>query len=109
MLLSPLRIHDLLQSLLSFDAGTCEGLHTALLLVPQGQLIACATTPYFPSNDTQSVTTSDQAAFSDLADEEDEQGEEPYLDAPERLRLLSGLASQWEDDDSPRVECEVRG
>ena len=46
------------------------------------------------------------------AEKEEEEGEgegddEPWLDEPERLRLLLGLASQWSEDDSPRIECEV--
>jgi hypothetical protein len=40
-------------------------------------------------------------------DTDEDEGEEPYLDGPERMRLLCGLASQWEEDESPRVECEV--
>ena len=40
---------------------------------------------------------------------EGEGDDEPWLDEPERLRLLLGLASQWNEDDSPRIECEVSG
>ena len=41
-------------------------------------------------------------------DQDDEDAEdEPWLEEPERQRLLLGLASQWNEDDSPRIECEV--
>jgi hypothetical protein len=111
MLFSPDQIHSLLESLLSVGAAEGNGLHTAMLLIPQGQLIACATASYAAHED--STSTGDLADLTEEGnaeglEDEGEVDDEPYLDAPERLRLLSGLASQWDEDESPRVECEVR-
>ncbi|GMK57103.1 hypothetical protein CspeluHIS016_0309430 [Cutaneotrichosporon spelunceum] len=121
MLVSPIRVHSLLASLLDDD-----GPHTALLITPPGQLIAQATLDEEGSepNGATSEASVDGEAAEDRAEEEagdeedgsgkdeevseeDEEDDEPYLEGPERLRLLLGLASQWEDDESPRVECEL--
>jgi hypothetical protein len=84
MLLSPASCHDQLQSLLSRFPGP----HTALLATPNGQLVCCAS--------------------KERVDEpEGEFTNEPWLDEPERIRLLLGLLSQWVSDESPRIECEV--
>jgi hypothetical protein len=83
MLLSPATCHKRLQAIL----GTEElGAQTALLATPGGQLISCA-----------AKDKADAEAASD----------EPWLDEPERIRLLLGLLSQWEEGESPRIECEV--
>jgi hypothetical protein len=96
MLISPLRTQRELASLIT--PHRTQGPHTALLILPQGQLLSSAT------------------AYNDYPEENSEEdanggtdgsGDEPYLDDPERMRLLLGLASQWEEDESPRVECEV--
>ncbi len=91
MLVSPSRIHSNLVDL----TLKSDDLHTALLILPQGQLISLAS--------TFGVRTSDQGEGSP----KDREEEGLWLDGPERLRLLLGLASQWEEDESPRVECEV--
>jgi hypothetical protein len=83
MLLSPATCHRKLQDLLGESS---EGPHTALIATPYGQLVSVA---------------------SNSRDEEEE-SDEPWLDEPERIRLLLGLLSQWEEDESPRIECEVR-
>jgi hypothetical protein len=84
MLLSPLQLHADLSRLTSPSPSEP---HTALLILPHGRLL-CSASKY------------DEMEFAE---------DEPYLDEPERLRLLCGLASQWEEDESSRVECEVSG
>ena len=93
MLLSAQRIHRQLKDIISIQVS--QGLHTALLIVPQGRLICTATT--FSSELVERGSAS-----------EDAEDEDRWLEGPERLRLLLGLASQWEEDESPRMECEVR-
>jgi hypothetical protein len=82
MLLSPSLVHNELSRLLGSGSS-----HTAMLMVPHGQAISFATNPSFEHDNSQ---------------------DEPDLDEPERMRLLLGLASQWQAGDPPRVECEVR-
>ncbi|WVQ83660.1 hypothetical protein IAT38_005803 [Cryptococcus sp. DSM 104549] len=105
MLISPAKIHSALTSLLS--PTPTLGPHCALLITPQGQLVAVAT---LPDEDDDSADGED----GDNGGEEDGEGEgegegedEPYLDPPARLRLLLGLASQWGEDESPKMECEL--
>jgi len=82
MIISPATCHRRLQALL----GSQElGAQTALLATPGGQLISCA------------VKAKEVEALPD----------EPWLEEPERIRLLLGLLSQWEEGESPRIECEV--
>lgn len=83
MLLSPALCHDKLEALL---AESSSGPHIALIATPNGQLVSSATIPL---------------------PEEEVESDEPWLDEPERIRLLLGLLSQWEEDTSPKVECEV--
>ncbi|BEJ15152.1 hypothetical protein CspHIS471_0409190 [Cutaneotrichosporon sp. HIS471] len=114
MLVSPIRVHNLLAGLLDDD-----GPHTALLITPPGMLISQATLDE-EGSEPNGATTEPSVEGEDAEDgseeeEKDESGseddddddDEPYLEGPERLRLLLGLASQWEDDESPRVECEL--
>jgi hypothetical protein len=88
----------------SVDAGP----HTALFILPQGRLLA-SVTRYDVLYDEITGEEADVAGLSLGETEAGVEGgqEEPYLDEPERIRLLCGLASQWEEDESPRVECEV--
>jgi hypothetical protein len=90
MLLSPAsfskRLHDLITDTVS------SGPHTALLAGPHGQLVSSASLRF------EAMT---------ILEEEGHEEEEPWLDEPERMRLLLGLLSQWEEDESPRIECEV--
>ena len=82
MIISPATCHRRLQALL----GSQElGAQTALLATPGGQLISCAV----------------------KAKEVEASPDEPWLEEPERIRLLLGLLSQWEEGESPRIECEV--
>ncbi|KAL1405120.1 hypothetical protein Q8F55_008743 [Vanrija albida] len=110
VLISPARINDLLTSLLDNDSGA--GPHTALLITPQGQLLSHVTLSYDDEADEdaddegQDADGEPNGEAGDL-DAEDDAEEEPWLEGPERLRLLLGLASQWEEDESPRVECEL--
>ncbi|EIW70062.1 hypothetical protein TREMEDRAFT_61824 [Tremella mesenterica DSM 1558] len=133
MLLNPKHIHQDLLSTLSFDKRQKDDTpHTALLIGPQGQLVCWTTNKNQPfSHDPQiegeqqhernEDITHDGAVANgeedgqneDRVHEEekqyvDEEEEEPYLEDPERLRLILGLASQWEEDASPRVECETQ-
>ncbi|KAK4689586.1 hypothetical protein P7C73_g500, partial [Tremellales sp. Uapishka_1] len=85
MLISPSRIHSALTLLLSPFPSL--GPHTALLITPQGELLSLSSTT--------------------REDDEFEASGEPWLETPERTRLLLGLASQWEEDESNRVECEL--
>lgn len=118
MLVSPIRIHDLLAGILESDED--QGPHTALLITPPGQLLAHATIPDEDEDDSEGEGPNGrddgdgEGSGGEGDDDEDEgsgsdddEDDEPYLEGPERLRLLLGLASQWEDDESPRVECEV--
>lgn len=110
MLVSPIRVHKLLSGLLG--ASDADGPHTALLITPQGQLLAKATVDDedYEENGDAEGDDEDGADKEDEDEQEDgdeEDDDEPYLEGPERLRLLLGLASQWEEDESPRVECEV--
>lgn len=125
MLISPIRVHQVLDGLLG--ATDAEGPHTALLITPQGELLAKATVPDEDDDDEDGDAEGrdedggdqeggDQGGEDRKEPDEDDDGDddgdeeeddEPYLEGPERLRLLLGLASQWEEDESPRVECEV--
>ena len=40
--------------------------------------------------------------------DEDEEGEEPWLDTPERLRLILGLVAEFTEGSVSKVESEVR-
>ncbi|OCF43717.1 hypothetical protein I317_02470 [Kwoniella heveanensis CBS 569] len=143
MLISPSRIHSTLSSLLgnansnpeattsssSSSGATHEGVHTALLITPQGQLISSANLP--PSEEDEgdegeereegdpvpdgangNIFPSRQGenGENDSASAEEEEGEgdeEPYLETQERRRLLLGLASQWDQSESSKMECEL--
>ncbi|WVF67313.1 hypothetical protein IAT40_002064 [Kwoniella sp. CBS 6097] len=123
MLISPARIHSTLSSLLGnanaeassstrTPAGTHEGVHTALLITPQGQLISSANLP--PSDaDADEEDGGNENGQPDGVDVENEaNGEEeddegPYLETQERRRLLLGLASQWDQSESSKMECEL--
>lgn len=87
MLLSPIQLHHDL-SLLTSSTSPSAGPHTALLMLPEGRILCSA------------------SKYDELFDG-DEESDEPYLEEPERLRILCGMASQWEDDESSKVECEV--
>lgn len=127
MLVSPIRVHGILTDLL--ETQESAGPHTALLITPQGQLLCHAT---LPDTDDDSLDGdsegsgavdgdgdgdvhkgnghgpgSEDGGYDAASDEDEGDDDEPWLEGPERLRLLLGLASQWEEDESPRVECEV--
>ncbi|ORX39376.1 hypothetical protein BD324DRAFT_327969 [Kockovaella imperatae] len=93
MLLSPLLCHESLSQLVE------SGPHTALLASPHGSVVASARRPEGERDETNDD--------DDEEEEEEEEDEGPWLDEPERMRLLLGLASQWTTDESPRIECEL--
>ncbi|ORY33380.1 hypothetical protein BCR39DRAFT_519597 [Naematelia encephala] len=93
MLISPERVHRHLQATLADRNGP----HTAVLTAPQGQILGSASVA--PNSDSKDSYTDDPG--HEMNDNE------PWLETPERLRLLVGLASQWHTDESPRVECEL--
>lgn len=95
MLVSPEQIHRYLGDMLDPD----RGLHTALLIMPNGRLI-CSASVFGAPGDAEQTT-------SEELEEGQEVVEGQWLDRPERVRLLLGLASQWAEDESPRIECEV--
>lgn len=99
MLISPAKIHASLSALLS--STPVSGPHTALLITPQGQLISAASIPADEDEESGEGEEGDDVARTGVITEE------PYLDPPARLRLLLGLASQWNQGESPKMECEV--
>lgn len=106
MLISPIRVYDLLKGLLEPDED--KGPHTALLITPSGQLLSQAVLPEEDVDEEREANGDAGEAAGEVEEEEGEEvDDEPWLEGPERLRLLLGLASQWEEDESPRVECEV--
>ncbi|TYJ59000.1 hypothetical protein B9479_000439 [Cryptococcus floricola] len=90
MLISPSKIHAALTDVLS--SNHADGPHTALLITPQGRLMSRA-----------SISLDDE----DSDDGNGEGVDEPYLDPPARVRLLLGLASQWNEGSSAKMECEL--
>ncbi|ODN77455.1 hypothetical protein L202_04633 [Cryptococcus amylolentus CBS 6039] len=94
MLISPSKIHAALTSVLS--PNHAEGPHTALLITPQGRLMSRA------------AINLDDDQDSDDGNGKGEGGvDEAYLDPPARVRLLLGLASQWNEASSAKMECEL--
>lgn len=115
MLISPHKLHRDLTSILISTPD--QGPHTVLLILPQGRLLASSSVYDQLYNEELEVEDASGGEDPDVGsleinnteshEDAEDVGEEPYLDEPERLRLLCGLASQWEEDESPRVECEV--
>ncbi|WVW86397.1 hypothetical protein I302_108443 [Kwoniella bestiolae CBS 10118] len=105
MLISPSKIHSILTSLLS--PSSSSGPHTALLIYPNGHLVSSASMEDSSSQQDQDQDQ-DQDDVGNDEDEEDGQGdEEPYLETQERRRLLLGLASQWNENEGGKMECEL--
>ncbi|WVN90009.1 uncharacterized protein L203_105241 [Cryptococcus depauperatus CBS 7841] len=100
MLISPAKLHSFLSSLIS--ASPSLGPHTALLITPQGQPIVSASIPTDYGDSEEGDNEDDNND-----EEEGDDAEEPYLDKPARLRLILGLASQWNENESPKMECEL--
>ncbi|WVQ94906.1 hypothetical protein IAU59_001992 [Kwoniella sp. CBS 9459] len=135
MLISPARIHSTLSSILGnaeasssgagAGSGAHEGVHTALLITPQGQLISSANLPPSDEDDDDEEEGQQEAGRegqrdgasgpngvrdydeNDGGDEGDEGDDGPYLETQERRRLLLGLASQWDQSESSKMECEL--
>ncbi|OXG79451.1 hypothetical protein C349_04400 [Cryptococcus neoformans var. grubii Br795] len=103
MLISPAKIHASLSALLS--STPVSGPHTALLITPQGQLISAASIP--ADEDEESGEGGEGEEGDGVVGTGGVVAEEPYLDPPARLRLLLGLASQWNQGESPKMECEL--
>ncbi|WWC72235.1 uncharacterized protein I206_106197 [Kwoniella pini CBS 10737] len=105
MLISPSKIHSNLISLLSTNYK--KGPHTALLIYPNGQLVSSANLPSDDYEDDDEDNQSNGKLKGQEELEEEEEEEEPYLEIQERFRLLLGLASQWDRQDSGKMECEL--
>ncbi|WRT70003.1 uncharacterized protein IL334_006996 [Kwoniella shivajii] len=123
MLISPGVIHSVLTSLLSSEPSS--GPHTALLIYPTGQLVSSAYIPLDESSDSQDGDDAQKSDCQDVNvngndndndneeehdddnDNDDDDDDEPYLEYQERKRLLLGLASQWNENESGKMECEL--
>jgi hypothetical protein len=100
MLLSPARIHADLSNITSPTDNTYP--HTALLITPAGQIMSWVSTP--PGFDYYEDDSKDDTD----GDEQDDEGEEePWLDTPERLRLILGLVAEFTEGSVSKVESEV--
>ncbi|KAL0247005.1 hypothetical protein I308_104038 [Cryptococcus tetragattii IND107] len=102
MLISPAKIHACLSALLS--STSTSGPHTALLITPQGQLISAAS---IPEDEDENEGSGEGEEGDGVTETGGMIAEELYLDPPARLRLLLGLASQWNQGESPKMECEL--
>ena len=105
MLLSPARIHADLSNITSPSDTTYP--HTALLITPAGQIMSWVSTPPgYDYYDEQDPNTNGNGNGDEGEDEEGE--EEPWLDTPERLRLILGLVAEFTEGSVSKVESEVR-
>jgi hypothetical protein len=105
MLLSPARIHADLSNITSPSDTTYP--HTALLITPAGQIMSWVSTPPgYDYYDEQDPNTNGNGNGDEGEDEEGE--EEPWLDTPERLRLILGLVAEFTEESVSKVESEVR-
>jgi hypothetical protein len=102
MLLSPARIHADLSNITSPSDTTYP--HTALLITPAGQIMSWVSTP--PGYDYYDEQDPNTNGNGNGNGEEDE--EEPWLDTPERLRLILGLVAEFTEGSVSKVESEVR-
>ncbi|ODN95349.1 hypothetical protein L198_04745 [Cryptococcus wingfieldii CBS 7118] len=96
MLISPSKIHAALTDVLS--SNHANGPHTALLITPQGRLMSRASI---------NLDDEDSDDGNGAPNGNGEGVDEPYLDPPARVRLLLGLASQWNEGSSAKMECEL--
>jgi hypothetical protein len=105
MLLSPARIHADLSNITSPSDTSYP--HTALLITPAGQIMSWVSTPPgYDYYDEQDPNTNGNGHEDGEGDEEAE--EEPWLDTPERLRLILGLVAEFTEGSISKVESEVR-
>jgi hypothetical protein len=105
MLLSPARVHADLSNITSPSDTTYP--HTALLITPAGQIMSWVSTP--PGYDYYDEQDPNTNGNGNGDGEEDEEGEEePWLDTPERLRLILGLVAEFTEGSVSKVESEVR-
>ncbi|KAL7424586.1 hypothetical protein Q5752_000270 [Cryptotrichosporon argae] len=104
MLISPATTHSLLRDLL-----TPSGAHTALLVTPAGQLVCQATLDEYAdgANGGEAADSEGAAGDADAVQEGEVGDEEPYVEPQQRLRILMGLAAQWEPGVPPKQECEL--
>lgn len=63
-----------------------------------------STPPGYDYHDEQDTNTNGHGNGNT---EEDEEGEEPWLDTPERLRLILGLVAEFTEGSVSKVESEV--
>jgi hypothetical protein len=101
MLLSPAKIHDDLSSITSTSDTSYP--HTAMLITPAGQIMSWVSTP--PGYDYYDQDPNNDHENGDSQQEGDE--EEPWLDTPERLRLILGLVAEFTEGTVSKVESEV--
>jgi hypothetical protein len=105
MLLSPARIHADLSNITSSSDTSYP--HTALLITPAGQIMSWVSTPPgYDYYDEQDPNTNGNGNGDEGEDEEGE--EEPWLDTPERLRLILGLVAEFTEGSVSKVESEAR-
>ena len=115
MLFSPAAIHANLSSVTSSTDTSLP--HTALLITPAGQIMSWVSTPpgydYYEGQDDIANGDLEQAEDEDGdedrydAGEEAEGDDEPWLDTPERLRLILGLVAEYTEGIVNKIESEV--
>jgi hypothetical protein len=114
MLFSPAAIHDNLSSVTSSTDTSLP--HTALLITPAGQIMSWVSTPpgydYYDGDGagSQEHDQNGDANYDEgVIDEEegDEGDDEPWLDTPERLRLILGLVAEFTEGIVNKIESEV--
>lgn len=109
MLFSPARIHA---SLSNVTSSTDVALpHTAMLITPAGQIMSFVSTPpgydYYEGQETNGDGGNKQGEEEEEEPEGGEGDEEPWLDTPERLRLILGLVSEFTEGTVNKIESEV--
>jgi len=109
MLLSPAKVHADLSRITSSTDTTAP--HTALLITPAGQIMCSVSTPPgYDYYEPEGSGTNEDGEDQDV-DEEDggygEEEEEPWLDTPERFRLILGLVAEFTEGSVSKVESEV--
>lgn len=102
MLLSPARIHTDLSAITSSTDTSYP--HSALLITPAGQIMSWVSTPPgYDYYDEQDPNTNGNGGEDGEGDDD-----EPWLDTPERLRLILGLVAEFTEGSVSKVESEVR-
>lgn len=110
MLLSPAQIHSRLSSVTSSSDSSMP--HTAMLITPAGQIMSWVSTPpgfdYYDQEEEMGPNGHADANGNQGDEEgEEEEEEEPWLDTPERLRLILGLVAEFTEGVVNKIESEV--